>query len=279
MSDQKMIATAIWSRLGPGPSITKGSSVATQDRQISKCKNCGAGFLLQGTGDRKPIHLCHTCRAKLAENFELGETARQESHLIHSRAQAAMGDSSVANGKSYVAVVGNASSIKILSADFGEANMPTLVIRFDSDFFIDFLLAAWCWRCSVEKIPITEVVEVVVLDEETQKSVTSAIARGIVGSALFGLVGAGAGLVTAKNSREVTIGVRFRDGRSFVGITKPGVANRLQAFMFTHKPNGDQRFANEPKISTEDLTLKLIALASFILIALAASIYFVTRAQ
>jgi hypothetical protein len=95
---------------------------------------------------------------------------------------------------------------------------------------------------------------------------TSAIARGVIGASLLGLVGAGAGIASAKNHREITIGVRFRDGRSFVGTTNSAVVKRLQAFMFVYKPDGDQTLANEPKASKENLTLKIVVLvAAFVL--------------
>jgi hypothetical protein len=87
---------------------------------------------------------------------------------------------------------------------------------------------------------------------------------------LLGLVGAGAGIASAKNHRDVTIGVRFRDGRSFVGTTNSAVANRLQAFMFVYKPDGDQALANEPKASKENMSLKVAMLAAAFILTMIA---------
>lgn len=252
--------------------------MSTQHQKISKCKNCGAGFLVQRTDDFKPAKLCTTCYAKLRQ--PPNERHQEISKLVtidvnkksDSPVMVPMQGTKENNLKQYVAVPGNVSSIRVLSADLRDGKDEPVVVLFDSDLFI-FTTSL----CSVEKIPITEVVQAVVLDEEARKSLFSAIARGVVGSALFGLVGAGAGVVSAKNAREVTLGIRFRDGRSFVGVTNSTVANRIHAFLFTHKPNGDQRLENEPQVTTEDLTAKLIVSLILVLAAIAAPLFFAIR--
>lgn len=51
------------------------------------------------------------------------------------------------------------------------------------------------------------------MDDKEQKSVGSAIGRGIVGGALLGGVGLVAGAATAKSKDIYTISVQFKDGK------------------------------------------------------------------
>ena len=52
-----------------------------------------------------------------------------------------------------------------------------------------------------------------VLTDEKQKSMASGVARGIVGGALMGGVGAIAGAATAKSKGIYTISIQFKDGK------------------------------------------------------------------
>lgn len=52
-----------------------------------------------------------------------------------------------------------------------------------------------------------------VINNENQKSMASGVARGIVGGALLGGVGAIAGAASAKNKGIYTIPIQFKDGK------------------------------------------------------------------
>lgn len=52
-----------------------------------------------------------------------------------------------------------------------------------------------------------------VINNENQKSMASGVARGIVGGALLGGVGAIAGAASAKNKGIYTISIQFKDGK------------------------------------------------------------------
>lgn len=52
-----------------------------------------------------------------------------------------------------------------------------------------------------------------VVDEDSRKSAGSGVARGLVGGALLGPVGAVAGGLSAKNKRSITIAIEFKDGK------------------------------------------------------------------
>lgn len=52
-----------------------------------------------------------------------------------------------------------------------------------------------------------------VINNENQKSMASGVARGIVGGALLGGVGAIAGAASAKNKGIYTIAIQFKDGK------------------------------------------------------------------
>lgn len=52
-----------------------------------------------------------------------------------------------------------------------------------------------------------------VINKESTKSVASGVARGIVGGALLGGVGAIAGAASAKNKGSYTVSILFKDGK------------------------------------------------------------------
>lgn len=52
-----------------------------------------------------------------------------------------------------------------------------------------------------------------VINNENQKGMASGVARGIVGGALLGGVGAIAGAASAKNKGIYTIAIQFKDGK------------------------------------------------------------------
>ncbi len=52
-----------------------------------------------------------------------------------------------------------------------------------------------------------------VINNENQKSMVSSVARGVLGGALLGGVGAIAGAASAKNKGIYTIAIQFKDGK------------------------------------------------------------------
>ncbi|MBQ8614158.1 MAG: hypothetical protein IJ416_08105 [Ruminiclostridium sp.] len=59
----------------------------------------------------------------------------------------------------------------------------------------------------------TTVASYEVINQESTKSVASGVARGIVGGALLGGVGAIAGAASAKNKGNYTVSIIFKDGK------------------------------------------------------------------
>lgn len=60
-----------------------------------------------------------------------------------------------------------------------------------------------------------------VIDQDSTKNFMSAFGRGIVGNALFGLVGMVSGIMSANNSTAVLVSIEFKNGdKSLIEIDK-----------------------------------------------------------
>lgn len=70
--------------------------------------------------------------------------------------------------------------------------------------------------------PKRRIEKTVIVGSTSQKSVTSGVARGLVGNALFGTVGAIAGAGSAKSKNETTFLVVYSDGSRVTETVKTG---------------------------------------------------------
>lgn len=68
----------------------------------------------------------------------------------------------------------------------------------------------------------SKIVKTTIVDNDSRKSATSGIARGLVGGVLLGGIGAIGGLASAKNKKETTFLVEYANGKRKVQKVKTG---------------------------------------------------------
>lgn len=71
-----------------------------------------------------------------------------------------------------------------------------------------------------------------VLNQESKKSATSGVARGILGGTLFGTVGMVAGAVSAKNKGIYHISINFTDGKRSLAEVDEKVYKAIMQYCF-----------------------------------------------
>ncbi len=190
---------------------------------FKRCRNCGT--LCQPSGQAIVCDQCNTLPNTIAPMEQFAKPA-------------------------YRHVSGNKATITILDSNW-QSRIDT--VMFESDVFL-----VPSGFVSLEKIPITEVISIQILDESSAKSFCSAAVRGLVGGVALGIVGAVAGIASSKTNKTFIFGIRFRDGRTFVGKSNGALIHRVQSFLLSHKPNGDVQLLGEPEIQQESLGLKLL---------------------
>lgn len=118
------------------------------------------------------------------------------------------------------------SRIYVLAGDFSEKGQHRFVnkqfaMQKDGGFLPKF-----------EAIPVSEIDEMDVADEESVKKIWGTVAGGAVGAVLLGPLGLLAGVLAGGNRKEVTFVCRFKDGRKMMAKTKNKVFQSIQAARF-----------------------------------------------
>jgi len=87
-------------------------------------------------------------------------------------------------------------------------------------------------RFRKERIPTTQVSEVVMATEEEVKRLGGTVGWGVAGAALLGPVGLLAGLLAGGRGKDVTFVCKFKDGRKFLGTARSKTYTKILATQF-----------------------------------------------